>query len=88
MLCTPYRVWARRAGEDVSRWMQSLQKEWIANGPNRAAEQAAYDIALDCEAEADEDAVDVTVMDDLEKGFEKVIHDNIRKKAENLPFPY
>ena len=50
MLVTPYRVWARAAGEDVSRWMSSLDRDWIANGPGKAAEAAAYDIALDIEA--------------------------------------
>ena len=35
MLCTNYRVWARRAGEDASRWMAKLNKPWIANGPQK-----------------------------------------------------
>ena len=71
MLVTPYRVWARAAGEDVSRWMASLDREWIANGPGKAAESAAYEIALDTEAaQLNGDMVNVTVMADLEKGFE------------------
>ena len=88
MLVTPYRIWARGAGEDVSRWMASLDREWVANGPAKAAEAAAYDIALDTEAsQLDGEMVNVTVMADLEKGFERVRHDVIRKKAKVYGFP-
>ena len=45
MLVTPYRVWARRAGEDVSRWMKALSRKWIANGPKMSSEDATYDLA-------------------------------------------
>ena len=27
MLCTCYRIWARRAGEDVSRWITTLDRD-------------------------------------------------------------
>ena len=50
MLVAPYRVWARRAGEDVFKWMRSLGKEWIANGPGQAAEAAAQQAAADARA--------------------------------------
>ena len=88
MLCTSYRIWARRAGEDASRWMSSLRSKWVANGPRRASEQAAYDIALEAETRHnDPDDVVVTIMDDLEKGFEKVMHEEILKKAEVYNYP-
>ena len=88
MLVTPYRIWARRAGEDVSRWMSTLDKPWIANGPCRASEHAAYDIAINTESENnDPNDIAVTVMDDLEKGFEKVVHDSIKDKANVYRFP-
>ena len=88
MLVTPYRVWARAAGEDVSRWMTSLDRQWIANGPGKAAETAAYDIALNTEAaQLDGQMVNITVMADLEKGFERVRHDVIRAKAKVYGFP-
>ena len=50
ILVTPYRVWARKNGETVSSWMKGLQRDWIANGPGKAAAQAAYDIALSNES--------------------------------------
>ena len=88
MLVTPYRIWARRAGEDVSRWMAALDRSWIANGPGKAAEAAAYDIAIDAEAsQYDGDAINVTVAADLEKGFERVKHDVIRRNAVLYNFP-
>ena len=88
MLVTPYRVWARMAGEDVSRWMAALNKPWIANGPKQSAEQAVYDIALNTEADNGEyGKINMVIMDDLEKGFEKVIHDDLVKKAKVYQFP-
>ena len=69
MLCTMYRVWARRAGEDVSVWMKGLHRSWIANGPGKSSEHAAYDIAIDTEGHNNNpEVVDITIMDDLEKG--------------------
>jgi len=88
MLCTYYRIWARRTGEDVSRWMATLDRDWIANGPGKSSEHAIYDIALDAEAhDNDPNGVEVTMMDDLEKGFEKVVHSNLLSKAEIYNFP-
>ena len=88
MLCTMYRVWARRAGEDVSVWMKGLNRSWIANGPGKSSEHAAYDIAIDTEGHNNNpEVVDITIMDDLEKGFEKVVHNKIREKAHVFGFP-
>ena len=55
LLCAPYRAWAKQAGQEVSAWMHSLDREWLAVGPGKAAENAAYDIALMTEAAASED---------------------------------
>ena len=33
ILVTPYRIWARAAGEDVSVWMSSLNGDWIVTAP-------------------------------------------------------
>jgi len=88
MLVTPYRVWARMAGEDVSRWMASLNKPWIANGPKQSAEQAVYEIALHTEADNGEyGKINAVIMDDLEKGFEEVIHSDLVEKAKVYRFP-
>ena len=46
MLPALYRIWAKHVGKDVSAWMHPLNREWIAFGPGRAAEAAAYDVAL------------------------------------------
>ena len=88
MLVTPYRVWARAAGEDVSVWMKQLNKSWVANGPKKSSEDAVYDVALDTEADMGEyGMISVLMMDDLEKGFEKVKHAELRSKAEVYCFP-
>ena len=49
MLPALYRVWAKQAGKVISAWMHSLERHWIAFGPGKAAEDAAYDIALESE---------------------------------------
>ena len=78
MLCAVYRLWARQAGKEVSKWMHSLKREWTAFGPDKTAETAAYDIALMAEtAVGKEDRWAATVMSDLEKGFEKVKHNHL-----------
>ena len=88
MLCTLCRVWAGRGGEDVSTWMKSLKRPWISNGLGCASQQAAYDIALSAEAAyTDTDNVHVTIMDDREKGFEKVRHQTLCERAEVYFFP-
>ena len=88
MLVTPYRIWARAAGEDVSVWMSSLNRDWIANGPKKSAEDAVYQLSIKTEGDASEyGRVDVAVIDDLEKGFEKVSHDELRSKARVYRFP-
>ena len=84
MLCTLCRIWARRAGEDISAWMLSLNQDWIANGLKRASEQAAYDVAMEVEAAAnDRDNIDIT----LEKGFENVRHGVLRDRAAHYHIP-
>ena len=88
MLCTNYRIWARRSGEDASKWMEGLNKTWIANGHRKFSEGAAYDIALSIEtASNNPDNIDITLMDDLEKGFEKVVHKDIEAKAKVYKYP-
>ena len=88
MLVTPYRIWARAAGEDVSAWMIALKRDCVANGPKKAAEDAVHDIAISTEANVGEyNRIDVAMIDDLEKGFEKVEHDTIRLKSEVYHFP-
>ena len=88
MLVTPYRVWARVAGEDVSTWMKKLRKDWVANGPKKSSEDAVYDIAIETEGDMGEyGIINVFMMDDLEKGFEKVIHSELDKKAAIYDFP-
>ena len=88
ILVTPYRVWARKNGETVSSWMKGLQRDWIANGPGKAAEQAANDIALNNESlTTDDNEVAVTMLADLEKGFEKVTHSLIEANAAIYNFP-
>ena len=67
ILVTPYRVWARAAATQVSKWMSTLDREWIANGPKKASADAVYDIALDAEAAMGSYGhVNVVMMDDLE----------------------
>ena len=88
MLGAMFRVWARQAGKQVSAWMGNLNRDWLAFGPGKAAEAAAYDVALtaeitDCETE---DWV-ATIMSDLEKGFEKVRHDHLIVAAKVVNFP-
>ena len=88
MLVTPCRVWARTAGEDVSMWMSSLDREWIANGPQKYAEDAVYQFSIKTEGDASEYRnLNVDIIDDLEKGFEKVLHIEIRNKASVYRFP-
>ena len=53
-----------------------------------SSEHAIYDIALDTESHSnDTDDVEITVMDDLEKGFEKVKHASLQAKAHVYNFP-
>ena len=88
MLVIPYRIWVRAAGEDVSVWMSSLDRDWIANGPKKSAEDAVYQLSIKTEGDASEyGKINVAIIDDLEKGFEKVSHDEIRKKASVYQLP-
>ena len=88
LLCAPYRAWAKQAGQAVSRWMYSFNREWLAFGPEKAAETAAYDIALLAEAATnDEEDWCSTIMSDLEKGFEKVLHGHLIVAAHVYNFP-
>ena len=91
MLVTPYRVWARRAGEDVSKWSEKMQRqghEWIHYGPGKSAEGATYLAALSAEATTGRfDDLTVTMISDLEKGFEKVVHRKLYAAARVYDFP-
>ena len=58
------------------------------NGPKQSAKDAVYDIALSTEDNVGENkAVNVIVLDDLEKGFEKVVHSDLVAKAKVYAFP-
>ena len=62
--------------------------DWIANGPKLSAEDAMYDISLATEAHVGEyKKVDVAIIDDLEKGSEKVTHDTLVTHAKIYGFP-
>ena len=68
--------------------MTSLKREWIANGPKKASEDVVYEIALDAEmAAGNYGHISVVMMDDLEKGFEKVNHADLLDKATIYGFP-
>ena len=88
MLPALYRVWAKQAGKEVSAWMHSLQRDWIAVGPGKASEHAAYDMALETEgATGPLEDWPATTMSDLHKGFEKVIHRHLITAAYVYNFP-
>ena len=88
LLVTPYRIWAREAGKKVSMWMSRLKRDWIANGPKKASEEVAYNIAMEAEAAAGNyGQISVVMMDDLEKGFEKVGHADLLDKINIYDFP-
>ena len=62
--------------------MDKLKRVWVDNGSKKAAEHAAYKVALDAEiCEGNSNKVNVTIMADLEKGFEKVHHSVIQMNA-------
>ena len=88
LLVTPHRIWARVASERASAWMKSLSRDWIANGPKKSNEDVAYEIALDAECAAGNfGEISVVMMDDLEKGFEKVDHVDLFHKADIYHYP-
>ena len=88
LLVTPYRIWARDAGRKISAWTTGLKRDWIANGPKKSSEDVAYDIALYSETAAGNlGQISVVIMDDLEKGFEKVKHEKPAEVAEEFNFP-
>ena len=75
MLPALYRVWAKQAGKVISAWMHSLERHWIAFGPGKAAEDAAYDIALESEGTTGtSDKWSATTMSDLHKGLDRKAH--------------
>ena len=67
--------------------MAETNREWIAFGPECAAEDAAYDVCLRTEAAEGQGMYTITMISDLEKGFEKVRHDRIEAAAEKHGFP-
>ena len=87
MLGAMFRIWARQAGKTVSAWMASLNREWLAFGPGKAAEAAAFDVALQMETtDGEYDDWAATIMSDLEKGFEKVRHEHLITAAKVVNF--
>ena len=87
LLNVAYRIWAKEAAREVSKWMANLERDWVAFGPGCAAEDAAYDICLGAEAADDDSTYTVTLISDLEKGFEKVRHEKLVEAAEKYGFP-
>ena len=91
ILATPYRVWARRAGELVSIWAEKMADygaSWIGYGPGKSSEAAVYLAALIAEGGSGRnDDVTVTMISDLEKGFEKVLHTKLVVAAKVYDFP-
>ena len=67
--------------------MAELDRSWIAFGPECGAEDAAYEVCLHTEAEDEDETFTITMISDLEKGFEKVHHQNIAEAAETYGFP-
>ena len=88
MLVAPYRIWARHCNKTIAHWMREQDREWVAYGPGCSAEGATYDAALEAERHTGRytDTV-VTIIGDLEKGFEKVIHRRLRAAAKAYKFP-
>ena len=79
---------AKGAAHEVSAWMAGIESQWIAFGPDKAAEDAPYDIALEVEAVDEERKYSITIISDLEKGFEKVRHDTLAEVASEDGLPY
>lgn len=61
---------------------------WIGYGPGKSSENAAYLAALIAEGGSGRnDDTTVTVISDLEKGFEKVVHSRLLVAAKVHDFP-
>lgn len=87
LLVTPYRVWVRAASEDISDWMRTVDRNWVANGPKKSSEDAIYQIALDTEGDMGSyGTINVLTMDGLETGFEREWHQTLRDKASLFNF--
>ena len=65
LLHMAYRIWAKAAARQVSRWMGEISREWIAFGPGCAAEDAAYDVCLRTEAAEGQGMHTITMISDL-----------------------
>ena len=91
ILATPYRIWARRAGEMVSIWAEQMANygaSWIGYGPGKSSEAVVYMASLIAEGGGGRnDDVTVTVISDLEKGFEKILHSKLVAAAKVYDFP-
>ena len=88
MLVAPYRIWARHCNKTIAKWIRALNRDWIAYGPGCSAEGTTYEAAIEAERYTGRyhDTV-VTIVGDLEKGFEKVIHSRLRQAAKAHGFP-
>lgn len=63
------RAWANNAIRKVPKWMTESNREWIACGPECAAEDTAYEICPRTDAADDEDKSTTTMISDLEKAL-------------------
>eukprot|EP00972_Heterocapsa_arctica_P101862 15007314-Heterocapsa_arctica.AAC.1 len=50
LLNTTYRLWARLRSPISAAWFGSLGRDYLAFGQGKAAEDAAFEIALEAEA--------------------------------------
>ena len=83
-----YRVWVRAATRVSREWFAALNRPYLAFGEGKAAEDAAYRVALAEEALRDDSmGLAVTTVGDLEKGFEKVFHAKVAEAAKRHGYP-
>ena len=88
ILPTPYRIWARHANRVIAQWIRDQDRTWVAYGPGCSAEGTTYEAALEAERHTGRyNGTVVTVVGDLEKGFEKVLHNNLVKAAKAYGLP-
>ncbi len=84
-----YRIWARLRVEVSRAWFGKLDRSYLAFGEGKAADAAAFDVALWSEAIDDDEGgmQAITTLTDLEKGFEKVHHKVVMKAAVKHGYP-
>ncbi len=73
LLNTVYRLWARLRSPISAAWFGALGRDYLAFGQGKAADDAAFEIALEAEASG-EAGTSITTVGDLEKGFDMESH--------------